>query len=50
MSGAYWGLTTLDLLEKLNTVDVDEVCRDSSVSSLNQLRCLVTFCYNTSMS
>ncbi|KAL0009815.1 hypothetical protein SO802_004923 [Lithocarpus litseifolius] len=25
MSGAYWGLTTLDLLEKLDTVDVDEV-------------------------
>ncbi|KAK7822549.1 geranylgeranyl transferase type-2 subunit beta 2 [Quercus suber] len=25
MSGAYWGLTTLDLLEKLDTVDVDKV-------------------------
>ncbi|KAM3712603.1 hypothetical protein ACB098_01G194300 [Castanea mollissima] len=25
MTGAYWGLTTLDLLEKLHIVDVDEV-------------------------
>lgn len=25
MNGAYWGLTALDLLGKLNTVDVDEV-------------------------
>ena len=25
MNGAYWGLTTLDLLSKLDTVDVDEV-------------------------
>ncbi|GMY09964.1 geranylgeranyl transferase type-2 subunit beta 1-like isoform X1 [Fagus crenata] len=25
MNGAYWGLTTLDLLGKLDTVDVDEV-------------------------
>ncbi|XP_022153066.1 geranylgeranyl transferase type-2 subunit beta 1-like isoform X2 [Momordica charantia] len=25
MNGAYWGLTTLDILGKLNTVDVDEV-------------------------
>ncbi|KAG5040939.1 hypothetical protein JHK82_013048 [Glycine max] len=25
MNGAYWGLTTLDLLGKLHTVDVDEV-------------------------
>lgn len=25
MNGAYWGLTTLDLLGKLNAVDVDEV-------------------------
>ena len=25
MSGAYWGLTTLDLLGKLHVVDVEEV-------------------------
>lgn len=25
MNGAYWGLTALDILGKLNTVDVDEV-------------------------
>ncbi|KAL6281626.1 hypothetical protein ACE6H2_018507 [Prunus campanulata] len=25
MNGAYWGLTTLDLLGKLHTVDADEV-------------------------
>ncbi|KAL9683917.1 hypothetical protein QQ045_021345 [Rhodiola kirilowii] len=25
MNGAYWGLTTLDLLGKLDAVDVDEV-------------------------
>jgi len=25
MSGAYWGLTALDLLGKLDSVDVDEV-------------------------
>lgn len=25
MNGAYWGLTTLDLLGKLHSVDVDEV-------------------------
>jgi prenyltransferase beta subunit len=25
MNGAYWGLTTLDLLGKLDTVDVDKV-------------------------
>lgn len=25
MNGAYWGLTTLDLLGKLNAVDVNEV-------------------------
>lgn len=25
MNGAYWGLTTLDILGKLNTVDQDEV-------------------------
>lgn len=25
MNGAYWGLTTLDILGKLETVDVNEV-------------------------
>ena len=25
MNGAYWGLTALDLLGKLDTVDIDEV-------------------------
>lgn len=25
LNGAYWGLTTLDLLGKLNSVDVNEV-------------------------
>ncbi|CAM8921860.1 unnamed protein product [Rhodiola kirilowii] len=25
MNGAYWGLTTLDLLGKLDAVDVDEI-------------------------
>ena len=25
MNGAYWGLTTLDLLDKLGSVSVDEV-------------------------
>lgn len=25
MNGAYWGLTALDILGKLNTVDADEV-------------------------
>ena len=25
LNGAYWGLTTLDLLGKLDTVDVNEV-------------------------
>jgi len=25
MNGAYWGMTTLDLLGKLDTVDVEEV-------------------------
>lgn len=25
MNGAYWGLTTLDLLGKLHTVDVDQI-------------------------
>lgn len=40
MNGAYWGLTTLDLLGKLHTVDVDEVvswlmsCQHDSGSSV----------------
>ncbi|EOA32586.1 hypothetical protein CARUB_v10015879mg, partial [Capsella rubella] len=44
MNGAYWGLTTLDLLEKLGSVDQDEVvswvmtCQHESGVSNNTIR------------
>jgi prenyltransferase beta subunit len=51
MNGAYWGLTTLDLLGKLDTVDVDEVvswvikCQHESGS----YRCLVFLLKSTTL-
>ncbi|CAL0306412.1 unnamed protein product [Lupinus luteus] len=46
MNGAYWGLTALDLMGKLNTVDVDEVvswvlsCQHESGCSIFYFVCL----------
>ncbi|KAI5330468.1 hypothetical protein L3X38_029866 [Prunus dulcis] len=42
MNWAHWGLTTLDLLGKLHTVDADEVVSWASSASMTQVGLAVT--------
>lgn len=46
LNGAYWGLTTLDMLGKLNVVDQDEVVSWVMQCQHESGLCYMVTCYN----